>query len=93
MLPFKDGRAVVDTFLVTSAKIIAQYFENHINADYAYFVMAKPLVYKAPSFCRFKYSDVLARWNLMTEMAKNQLKNQLILVFTDIYNKCKKVLV
>jgi len=66
-LPFKDGRAVVDTLLATSAKTIAQYFENHIKADYAYVVMAKPLVNKAPSFCiciygtdnRFKYSDVV----------------------------------
>lgn len=28
VLPFKDGRAVVDTFLATSAKTIAQYFEK-----------------------------------------------------------------
>jgi len=41
---------VVDTFLATSAKTIAQYFKNHINADYAYVVMAKLLVDKAPFF-------------------------------------------
>jgi len=51
VLLFIDGRAIVDTFLATSAKIIEQYFENHIKADYAYIVMAKPLIGKAPSFC------------------------------------------
>jgi len=41
--------------------------------------MAKALVDKAPSFCtciygtdnRFKYSDVIARWKVMTELAAN----------------------
>lgn len=69
MLAFKDRRAVVDTFLATSAKTIAQYFENHTKADYAYVVIAKLLVDKAPFFClciygtdnRFRYSNVIVK--------------------------------
>lgn len=44
-----EGQLLIH-FLATSAQTIAQYFENHIKADYAYVVMAKPLVDKVPFF-------------------------------------------
>lgn len=59
VLLFKDGRAIFDTFLATSAKTIAQYFENYIKAEYAYVVMAKPLVDKAPSFFICIYEQII----------------------------------
>jgi len=49
------------------------------------------IVDKALPFCRFKYSYVLARWNVMTEMASN-VGIQIIGFFLDVDKRLLKAM-
>jgi len=64
-----NGLPKVVSFPATSAKRMAEYFENHDTSRYAYCIMAVPLKEAAPTFClclfgtnnKFKTADVQHR--------------------------------
>lgn len=55
------------------------HFKTGIKADYAYAIMAQPLLPSVPSFCisifgtdnRFTYEDVIRRWNKIQKLASD----------------------
>ena len=77
VLPFINGCAQVNSFEATSAYKIIENFQNNIKSDYAYVFMAQPLSDSTPPFCvsifgtdnRLNYSDVIARWKKINQMA------------------------
>lgn len=77
VLPLVDGCPKPDTFMATSAQKIMNHFETSIKSDYAYVIMAQPLLPSAPSFClsifgtdnRFTYEDVMKIWNKIQKLA------------------------
>jgi len=64
-------------FFATSAKGILNFFDVGIKANYAYAVMAQPVIDINHSFCvsifgtdnRFECEDVLKRWQKMKQLA------------------------
>jgi len=72
-----DGCPNQDSFFATSAKDILNFFDVDIKANYAYAVMAQPVIDTNHSFCVsifgtdncFKCEDVLKRWQKMKQLA------------------------
>jgi len=72
-----DGCPNQDSFFATSAKDILEFFDVVKKANYAYAVMAQPVINTNHSFCvsifgtdnRFKCDDVIKRWQKMKQLA------------------------
>lgn len=72
-----DGCPNLDSFYATSAKENLDFFDTGIKANYAYVVMAQPIVHTNLSFCvsifrtdnRFKCDDILKWWKKMNQLA------------------------
>lgn len=76
VLPFNNGEANANAYLVTSATTIVNFFQKNDKANYTYVIMAKPLQDTSSAFClsiygtnnKFTSEDVINRWNVMQKL-------------------------